>query len=84
MAALRLQEEEMLVEKVQGFPVLHGLKVLKKKCCSKCLGESGQNFRFCRNWYLILLEQVAIESILRIVVVKKLVSCSVSEIRTQY
>ena len=42
MAALRLlQEEEVLAEKVQGFPVLYELKVLKKKCCSKRLGDSG-------------------------------------------
>ena len=51
MAALRLQKEEILAEKVQGFPVLYELKVLKKKkCCSKRLGEIGQKFRFCRNW----------------------------------
>ena len=31
MATLSLQEEEILAEKVQGFPVLYELKVLKKK-----------------------------------------------------
>ena len=50
LAALRLQEEEILAEKVQGFLVLYKLKVLIKKCYSKRLGESGRKFRFCRNW----------------------------------
>ena len=31
MATLCLQKEEILAKKVQGFPVLYGLKVLKKK-----------------------------------------------------
>ena len=39
MAALRLQEEEILAEKVQGVPVLYELKVLKKKMLFKTPGR---------------------------------------------
>ena len=46
MATLCLQEEEMLAEKVEGFPVLYDKRVKdflkeKERCCSKSLGESS-------------------------------------------
>ena len=69
MAALRLHEEEILAEKVRGFPVLYELKVLKKKMLFK---------RPARKWpkvyilekLVILLEQVATENILKIAALK--------------
>ena len=52
MAVLSLQHEEILAEKVKGFPVMSKIKVLKeKKGCSNRLGESGRKFRFCRNCF---------------------------------
>ena len=39
MAALRLQKEEILTEKVEGFPILYELKVLKKKMLFKTPGR---------------------------------------------
>ena len=46
MVTLRLQQEEMLAEKVKGFPVFYD-KIVKG---FKRLGESNRKFRFCREW----------------------------------
>ena len=47
MAALRLQKEEILAEKVQGFPVLYELKVLKKKnAVQNAWEKSAKNLDF--------------------------------------
>ena len=65
MAVLSLQHEEILAEKVKGFPVMSKIKVLKeKKGCSNRLGESGRKFRFCRNCFF--LEQPENENYLKI------------------
>ena len=50
---LCFQEEEMLAEKVEGFPVLHDKRVKgfkEKDAVEKCLGESSWKLRFCRKW----------------------------------
>ena len=65
MVVLSLQHEEILAEKVKGFPVMSKIKVLKeKKDCSNRLGESGRKFRFCRNCFF--LEQTENENLLKI------------------
>ena len=83
MTTLCLQEEEMLPEKVEGFPVLYDkrVKVFKEKDSAQNAWEKvaeslqfAQNSNFIRessNWeYFVIL--------------KKLVRCSVSVILTKY
>ena len=83
MTTLCLQEEEMLPEKVEGFPVLYdkGVKVFKEKDSVQNAWEKvaeslqfAENSNFIRessNWeYFVIL--------------KKLVRCSVSVILTKY
>ena len=50
IATLCLQEEEMLPEKVEGFPVLYDkrVKVFKEKDSFQNAGEGNRKFRFCR------------------------------------
>ena len=83
MTTLCLQEEEMLPEKVEGFPVLYDkrVKVFKEKDSVQNAWEKvaeklqfAENSNFIRessNWeYFVIL--------------KKLVRCSVSVILTKY
>ena len=83
MTTLCLQEEEMLPEKVEGFPVLYDkrVKVFKEKDSAQNAWEKvaeslqfAENSNFIRessNWeYFVIL--------------KKLVPCSVSVILTKY
>ena len=83
MTTLCLQEEEMLPEKVEGFPVLYDkrVKVFKEKDSAQNAWEKvaeslqfAENSNFIRessNWeYFVIL--------------KKLVRCSVSVILTKY
>ena len=83
MTTLCLQEEEMLPEKVEGFPVLYDkrVKVFKEKDSvqnawvkvaeSLQFAENSNFIRESSNWeYFVIL--------------KKLVRCSVSVILTKY
>ena len=90
MATLSLQEEEILAEKVQGFPVLYDkrVKVFKEKDAVQNTWEKvAESLDFEENILkkmVILLEHLAAENILKIAVLKKLMPCSVSEILTKY
>ena len=69
----------------KGFPVLYDkrVNVFKEK-------DSVQNAReklaesLVLQKMVVLLKQVATENILKIVILKKLMPCSVSELRTKY
>ena len=76
MATLCLQKEEMIAEKVQGFPVLYDKRV-------KGLKEKVAEIYILKKT-VILLEQVATENILKIAVLKNLMTCSVSEVLRKY
>ena len=68
-----LQEQEMLVEKVKGFPDLYDkrVKVLNKKMLYKTPGRKWQKVKILKKM-IVLLEQVATENILKVAVLKKL------------
>ena len=57
MATLCLQEEEMLVEKVKGFPVSYDKRAFKEKDAVQSAREKvAENLEFTENGHL--LEQV--------------------------
>ena len=80
MVTLCLKEEEMLAEKVQGFPVLYDKRVkgFKEKDAVQNTWEKVAEVSILQKM-AILLEEVATENILRIAALKKLMPCSVSE-----
>ena len=85
MATLRLQEKEMLAEKVKGFPILFDPRVkgLKEKdTAQKAWEKVAESLDFAE--MVILAEQVSTKNILKIAVLKKNQPCSLSEILTQY
>ena len=85
IATLCLQEEEMLPEKVEGFPVLYEkrVEVFKEKDSFQNAWEKvAESLDFAENSNFI--REIATENILKIVVLKKLMPCSVSEILTKY
>ena len=80
MVTLCLQEEEMLAEKVQGFPVLYDKRVkgFKEKDAVQNTWEKVAEVSILQKM-AILLEEVATENILKIAALKKLMPCSVSK-----
>ena len=84
---LCFQEEEMLAEKVEGFPVLHDKRVKgfkEKDTVQKMPGRKQLKVQIQQKKVILLEQVVATENILKIPALKKKVLCSVSEILTKY